>query len=86
MDAITHEDFNMSVCQPRLAAANRRARALNLTLHDLCLRAGVVYSTVNRWALGKNDPGLVLFGAVMERLEAVLAAEENRLRKLLGAA
>ena len=70
----------------RLVAAADRAAAINLSLGDVMGRAGLTAgerSTVYRWLAGTADPTLSRFDALMTKVEAQVAAEEDRLRGAL---
>lgn len=49
---------------------------LNLTLFQLCDRAGVDYRQVRRWQLKKVSPTIGKFGTAMRALEGKLAELE----------
>ena len=67
----------------RLADCLTRWKALNLPVTTLCARAGVPYNTAMRWARGDMEPGADRLEAELAKLEAAIAAEKARLRRLL---
>jgi hypothetical protein len=63
----------------------QRAKALNLTVHAVCRKAGVSYrGTWWRWRRGVTVPNVGKLSVVMRKVKAVIEAEEQRLRARLG--
>jgi hypothetical protein len=63
-----------------------RARALNLSVRQVCLRAGVSYNNWWRWRTSPGSPRLVSWHEAVERMTAVLDAEQKRLADAPGVA
>lgn len=73
---------NMQVTN-RIDEIERRARAINLTLHQVCRGAGQHYSTIVRWRQGQNLT-LHTFERVCAALEHELDAREAAVREALA--
>ena len=69
----------------RLDHVTGRARALNLSLGALCVRAGAHFGTIRRWEKGETTPLLTTYEREMAKLESALAQEEARLTRALEA-
>jgi len=59
-----------------------RAKFLNLTPTAAYRRAGVNANSFSRWKLGRNSPNLRTYHSAVEKVEAFLAQEEQRLVSL----
>jgi transcriptional regulator with XRE-family HTH domain len=71
--------------QARVFKIRDEATALNLNLYKLCVRAGVPYSTVQRWLIGTTSPRMENFEAICSRLELELAKVRAELfAKIVG--
>ncbi len=68
----------------RINTIRDRARELGLTIPTICARAKVPPSTVYRWLNRETDPHIGAYEAICEKLDAVLDAEETRLREKFG--
>jgi hypothetical protein len=70
-----------------IASLAARARAINLSLHALCLRAEppVAYSTVARWLAGAGTPLLSNLIETASRLRVAVEREEDAVRWALTA-
>lgn len=71
----------MKLLIDRIASIKSRAQALNLTVGEVCRSAGVNRSTFWKWDQGDGNPKMKGFEVAMERLEAVLTAEEKRIHR-----
>lgn len=56
------------------------AKAVNLPLAELCRRADVPVQNVHRWKRGAHEPRFSVLAGALQRLEAALAAEKERIR------
>ena len=68
----------------RIDAIEQRAKAINLTLTDLCRGARVYPSTIARWRQG-SDPKLKNAAGIVARLEAELERREVAVERHLQA-
>jgi predicted transcriptional regulator len=68
----------------RLNDIKKRAEAMNLTLHGLCVEAGVTPSTLWRLCQSDADPRVKTIKRVLDPLEALIAKKEARLSRLLA--
>lgn len=82
-EARASETGDKTEVQLAIAAIQAEAEALNLTLYRLCRLAEVEPSKVARWGVGAHEPTLSDLKATMEKLEAALAAEKQRLLKAI---
>lgn len=68
----------------RIAAIEKRAAKLNLSLPEVCVDAGVRYSTVWRWRQPGANPKHATLESVFGKLEACLSKKEADLRRALA--
>lgn len=68
----------------RIRQIEARARAANLSLHELCVEARVPQSTLWRLRQPGADPRVRTIARVLTPLEELLSRKEARLRRALA--
>lgn len=61
----------------RIADFERRAQAINLTLHGLCRLAGVNYHHITRWRARQVNPTVRALDRDLSKLDAELTRSER---------
>lgn len=64
--------------------AIERAGRINVSIAELCRRAGIQRTTLTRWRDDATSPSLRSFSWAMRRIDTELTLEEDRLRKALA--
>lgn len=68
----------------RISAIEARAVAVNMTLHEVCTKAGVKFHGISRWRNGEVSPTARTADRDLSKLEAYLETVERSLFERLA--